>query len=85
MYLAIEARLQSDDNFLNVSSEVLVRCAVQITVRSGNNVHKANTIRPNMNVLATCRAIETVTPPTVAACSPFARFPRTSEPTSHCH
>src|SRR5690606_18699052 len=72
-------------SFWNVFVAVFARCAVHSTVRSGNIVQSATTARDTKNVFATCRGIENVTPPTVAANSPSSRRPNVACPRPSCH
>ena len=69
----------------NVSSEVLVRCAVHSTLRLGCMAHRMNTAEPMVNVLPTWRHIDMTVPPSPHAYRPFSRLPSMRYSSPCCH
>ena len=65
--LARPGRLTSACIDLNVSAEVRVRCAVQMTLRFGAVRHRMTMIVPTVKVLPVCRQIDMPMPPTLEA------------------
>src|SRR5690606_4120663 len=69
----------------NVSEDVAMWCAVQMTSKPGVLTDSANAIAAMRYVLPTCRGRDRPTPSTVDAREPSARFARISDPTCSCH